>query len=120
MFETAEKRVNKSGSISYWKDGVLIGKRCTKCGQRKLLEEFNRSKKHKDGRRTECRECQKDYNKQWRGSNPNYSKQWKENNPKYSKQHYQNNKEYYKELSKQWRDNNKERYKAYDKQCSKP
>ena len=44
MFETAEKRVNKSGSISYWKDGILIGKRCTKCGEDKEITDFSKKK----------------------------------------------------------------------------
>ena len=37
------------------------GKVCTKCGVWKPLEEFNKDKTHKDGRRSDCKECQKEY-----------------------------------------------------------
>ena len=44
MFENAEIRKNRSGSISYWKDGVIIGKRCTKCGEDKEITEFSKKR----------------------------------------------------------------------------
>ena len=107
------------------------GKVCSKCGMWKPLEEYCRDKSKKNGRRSECKECEKqyreankerrkEYDKQWREGNKEYRKeyrkQWKENNPEYSKQHYQNNKECYKEQSKQWREDNKEYRKEYEKQ----
>ena len=39
-----EVRTSRSGHISYWKDGVLIGKRCTKCGKDKEISEFLETK----------------------------------------------------------------------------
>ena len=92
------------------------GKVCTKCGEWKLLEEFNKCKRNKDGRKTICRECQKEYSKQWRENNKEHvkecNKQWRKDNPEYNKQWYKNNPEY----SKQWRENNKEHIKEYEKQ----
>lgn len=36
-----------------------IKRRCPECGQTKSLSEFNRYCRHKDGRATYCRDCQK-------------------------------------------------------------
>ena len=72
----------------------MEGKVCSKCGVWKPLEEYHKRKTSKDGRRSECKECQKEYRKQ----------------------HYQNNKECYKEQNKQWREDNKEYRKEYEKQ----
>ena len=81
------------------------GKVCKKCGVWKSLEEYNKQRTGKCGRRSVCRECQKEYQKQWDENN-------KEHRKEYHKQHYQNNKEHYK----QYRENNKERRKEYHKQ----
>lgn len=32
-------------------------KACTRCGEVKLLDAFNRAKWHRDGRASECRDC---------------------------------------------------------------
>ena len=42
------------------------GKVCTKCGVWKPLEEFNKCKRHKDGRVSECKECKRKYDKERR------------------------------------------------------
>ena len=80
----------------------MEGKICTKCGVWKPLEEFNKNKTRKDGRQYECRECTKEYKKQWSKNNPKYNKQWRENNPNYYKQWHLNN----AEQQKQYRENN--------------
>ena len=95
------------------------GKLCTKCGVWKPLEEFNKHKRGKYGRRAECKECKKEYQKQWRENNKEhrkeYQKQWRENNPNYQKQWHLNN----SEQQKQYREANKEKKKEYDKQYRK-
>ena len=40
-------------------------KQCTKCKQWKDESEFNKRKDSKDGLRTECKICQRDYNKNY-------------------------------------------------------
>lgn len=87
---------------------TIEGKICSKCGEWKLLEEYNKRKVSKDGRRPECRECQKEQSKQWRGNN-------KEHKKEYAKQYYQNNEECMKEQHKRWYENNKEYCKEYSK-----
>lgn len=81
---------------------------CTKCGIEKPLSEFNNNKKGKYGKRSDCRECQKESKRKWREDNldkvKEYNKQWRENNPNYMK-----------EYNKQWRENNQDYMREYSK-----
>ena len=74
MFKTAEKRVNRSGSISYWKDGVLIGKRCTKCGEDKEISKFNFVNKARGEYRSACNNCRRIIEKKCRKSKAKITK----------------------------------------------
>src|SRR5699024_12351077 len=38
-------------------DALPILKECSKCGENKPLKDYHKSKKSKDGRRTECKKC---------------------------------------------------------------
>ena len=38
--EGLEVRKNHLGGISYWKDDILVGKKCTKCGEDKSIDKF--------------------------------------------------------------------------------
>ena len=103
------------------------GKVCAKCKVWKPLGEYNKNKNCKDGMRSECKKCQKEYNKQYRENNKErikeVNKQWKENNKEYykeyKKQWEKNNKEYIKEQRKQYKENNKEQIKEQRKQYRK-
>ena len=44
-------------------------KQCTRCGERKELDEFNRDSAAIDGRRTTCRECDRKRTRQYRAEN---------------------------------------------------
>ena len=44
--EGLETRI-KRGTTIYWKDGVLVGRKCTKCGRDKEISEFNFKDKKK-------------------------------------------------------------------------
>ena len=48
-----EKRVNKKGTVSYWENGVMVMKECTKCKVIKGVESFN---KRKSGLHHHCKE----------------------------------------------------------------
>ena len=50
-------------------------KACTQCGLTKSLESFNKRSGAKDGRRSECRECQKRYDRGWYKRNKTYKKE---------------------------------------------
>lgn len=75
----------------------MKGKCCTQCGKFKSLLEFNVSKKAKDGRRSECRECQKKYDRGWYKRNKEYKKEavkayiktWRQEHPEDAKVYYQ-------------------------------
>ena len=47
--EGLEVKKNKKGTPTYWKDDILVGKKCTKCGKDKEISEFNFRNKKKDG-----------------------------------------------------------------------
>lgn len=127
MFENAEVRKNRNGSISYWKDDVLIGQRCTKCGEDKEIHEFYFKNKKEGIRKTCCKECESSGVKNWRNNNletarkrgRDYARKWGENNPERikeirrnsSKKWRKNNPETAKERIRRWRENNSEREK---------
>ena len=87
----------------------MNGKTCTKCGEWKILDEFYKDKSMKDGRKTQCKNCIKEREKQYYKDNAEYRKE-------YGKQYRQNNKEKIKESSKQYRQNNEEKIKKSSKQ----
>ena len=103
-------------------------KKCSKCKEEKPLEEFSKCKRTKDGRRSDCKECQKQYHennrekilerkKQYRENNREKNKEWKRKNHENKrekekerrKQYHDNNKEKVLEQQKQYRENNKEK-----------
>jgi len=65
---------------------------CLKCGELKSLEEFYLDKTSKDGKRSACKECIKEYDRQWRIKNPEYYRQWFIKHPEYDRQKYIRNK----------------------------
>ena len=138
MFEDAEKKVTKKGFVTYWKDGVMIGRKCTKCGEDKPISEFRFMNKKKGTYKAECKNCsdlrliewkknniekvrtkQKEWqdnnrqkvneqNKKWKENNPENHKKWKENNPRYYDQYFRNNKQRYHERDKEYRNKRKD------------
>ena len=138
MFEDAEKRVNRRGGITYWKDGILIGRRCSKCGEDKLINEFGFLRK-KGLYNPECKKCccertkkryhekqehnteyqrerQRQQQREWQG-------QWREKNKEkkreYNKRYRENNEEKVKKCRKYWRENNIEHIREYNRQWGK-
>lgn len=144
--EGLEKRINNRGGITYWKDGTMVGKKCSKCGKDKEVSEFSFFNKKKGTYRPECKGCEKQYreanreiirergrmyyetnkeiqkekNKLWNEKNKEYRreyhKRYDEVNKERRKQYREANKEHKKEKSKQWYENNKEHKKEYCKQ----
>ena len=55
-------------------------KKCNKCGSTLPLECFSKNKSKKDGLCAWCKECNKQYLKQWRADNADYFKQWRAEN----------------------------------------
>ena len=76
-------------------------KRCSKCGETKPLTEFNKDKSTRDGLRYECRDCSREYFRQYRQEN-------KEKEQERNRQYRQENKERITERKKQYAEENKE------------
>jgi len=76
-------------------------KKCTKCKEEKPLEEFNKDKEKKDGRRSACKECSKQYYE-------NNREKIIEQRKGYNKQYYENNKEKRNRLLRERRKNDPE------------
>ena len=120
-----EVRTNKSGSISYWKDDVLVGKRCTVCGEDKEISEFSYANKKKGTYLAKCRVCNRAHSKKWVKDNPERAKEQKvkwyhdnlekarEQSKKQTKKWAKNNPEKAKEATEKWRKNNPEKVKLY-------
>jgi len=53
---------------------------CKKCNNLLNLENFTKENKSKDGYRTMCKNCVKEYNLQWQLDNPNYKKEYTNKN----------------------------------------
>ena len=91
-------------------------KECSKCGEWLVANNYNfgKAKKGRWGLKSQCKKCEKEYNKQYYENNKEYlkgySREYKEDNKEhckeYSKQYREDNKEYYKEYGKQWREDN--------------
>jgi len=91
-------------------------KTCTKCKLEKDKSEFSKDKSRKDGFRSYCKQCAKEY----RENNKNKMKEYRENNKdktkEYQKEYYENNKDKIAEYQKEWYENNKDKRKEYGKE----
>jgi hypothetical protein len=72
---------------------MKISKVCGKCKLERPLEEFYKAKRRKDGCRSVCKDCDKQYYKQWCEEN-------KDNVIRYRKEYYEKNKAYSKVCNK--------------------
>lgn len=71
---------------------------CTKCGRELPIERFSKDKHHKDGLKSQCKDCDRqyiirniEYFKKYRKNNAEsikqYLKQWRKDNPEYEKKY---------------------------------
>ena len=101
-------------------------KTCKRCGMEKPLERehFRLSKNHKDGFRSECKECARMISKEYREKNKekinSYQKEYRKINTEQtsqsSKKYRENNKGKVKEMRENWEFNNKEKRSQYHKE----
>jgi hypothetical protein len=108
-------------------------KRCTKCGETKLVTEFGKNRNHKDGLQYDCKECKR----KWREANREYRSEYdrryreanrekkREHNRRYreanrekgqerGRKHYEANREKYRENNRAWKKANPEKMRAYE------
>lgn len=68
----------------------MTTKVCTKCNKEKDVEEFYSHKTNS----SQCKQCQRDYRKEWRKNHPGYdkikSKKWYYSNQERNKKYYEN------------------------------
>lgn len=85
------------------------GKRyCSGCLKLKNWDDFHWANKKKGYKRSECIECQKEYDKKYYEEN-------KERKKEYQKKWNEENKEHYNEYQKKWSEENKEYMREYGK-----
>ena len=92
----------------------FVIKICTKCGKLLVANtiNFRKNKNGKHGVRADCRECEKEYNKEKNNSRREYLKE-------YNKQYRKDNPEYFKKWKEQYRKDKKEEIREYNKQYYK-
>lgn len=88
-------------------------KTCKKCKIEKEFNEFGGLTASKDGYRSECKMCVKEYRLRNSEHIVEYNKKYKLNNPSYHKLYKLKNKQKIKEQNKQNRLNNKDRYEQW-------
>jgi hypothetical protein len=73
------------------KIAIMTHKKCTKCGEVKLLECFSVDKRHRDGHTSWCKKCACINSSRWEKKNKDKvcanSKKWKERNPEHGREY---------------------------------
>ena len=82
---------------NYDNEGNLISLECNKCHKVKAVSEFNKHENKKDGVHTICKDCAKQYGKEYRNQNADKERERR--------------KEYYKENADKERERSKQHYK---------
>jgi len=91
---------------------IYTEKACTQCGKTKLLKEFYKDQRGKDGLSSCCKECILKNVKKYRDENPEKIKTQK-------KKSYQDNPEKYDKRNKEWRRKNPEKVKESQDEWNK-
>ncbi len=102
-------------------------KNCLKCNQTKILDEFNKRTRNKDGFENHCKECTRAEKRNLRAKDPEkareYDRLWRQRNPErakaINKRTYEANKEKILEQQKKYYEKNKEKYAANTKEYRK-
>ena len=94
------------------KPSYLLFKKCTKCGEIKHISRYSKKKGRKYGVNSYCKECNREYHKQYREDNKEYIKG-------YQKEYYKNNKDKIKKKQKEYYKNNKDDVLEYQKKYRK-
>ncbi len=109
---------------------VFNMKKCTKCNVEKELCEFNKSNLYFDGKRSECRECQKSVSKVYREKNRDIINEkvriqyktnpeiQKERTKKWVINHEDDYRSSYRKSSKKWEEKNKDKRREYQNNYS--
>jgi hypothetical protein len=97
-------------------------KTCSKCKVTKNITDFYKKSTSKDGLRSECKLCNREFSKKYKVNWYLTNKERLKNNKdiesisKYHKKYYDNNREKIKEYQKKYKENNSEKIKEYQKE----
>ena len=95
----------------------IENKVCSKCKEVKLLEAFQKDKYKKDGRRSNCKICVKEYTAKYNAANPEKYKEYRAANPEkikqYQDKYHAANPEKRKEDSAKYQKANSEKQREY-------
>lgn len=105
----------------------MASKTCTKCKQALDVAEFYKDATRKDGLRSWCRTCVKEYSRQHYQNNPDkvkeHKRKWKKNNPDNVKEHKnkwaKSNPDKVRGSRRKWAKNNPEKIKEIHSQWAK-
>jgi hypothetical protein len=97
-----------------------MNKTCTVCEKSQDKSQFHKSSNNKDGHRSQCKDCCKEYNRSRKDKQKEYNKEYRQNNSEklksQKKDYYNSNKEYFAEKNYQLRTNlDPEKRKEYNK-----
>ena len=89
---------------------TTTSKKCSKCGEVKGLDEFSAHCQKKDGKRPDCKDCEREVKRRYREQNREkiieYDRQYREQNrekiSEYHRQHYKQNREKIQEHQRQY------------------
>ena len=81
----------------------LYKKKCSKCKKTKSINQFNKRKTSKDGYRSQCRQCEKQYRLNNLAKFREYAKKYYNNNKDKVKEYREKNKKYRLAWIKNWR-----------------
>lgn len=77
LVEVKKSNVWRDMQVEFAKKGL---KKCSKCEEVKSIDEFSNRKANSDGKRGQCKECQKKTMSNWRLKNIDYEKTYRKNN----------------------------------------
>ena len=97
---------------SEWRHGEMNHKICSKCLDKKHIDDFHKDKRKSDGRKSQCKSCKKKQDTEYRLSN-------KELVAERKKKYYNNNKKHIKEKFKNYYLENQERIKGMSSKYAK-
>lgn len=97
-------------------------KTCTKCGEAKALDAFNKYKAARDGRKPHCRDCQRAYRVVWHAENRDEQlarmAKWRAENPERRQRYTEENRDRRQPYFADYRARNADRRSAYNKAWS--
>lgn len=92
--------------------GIIVTKICSICKAKKPLSDFPKENRNKSGYRADCKECRKNYSKNYFQKNADRLKN-------YMREYYQNNTQSALDKAKRWYEENKEKHAEHSRKYKK-